>query len=290
MTSESNYKSREAEHLAKAAYEGIIERRTVQVEQLRLPTAVGETFVLRFGDPSAPPLVLLHGSAANSSSWAGEAAAYARHFLVHAIDLPGETGKSTPARPPYEGPAYPNWLAQVLDGLALDRVSIAGLSLGGWVGMRFAAAAAGRVERLALIAPGGLAAPKKSFIIKAAFYLPFGMWGIRRITNMVFSPSQAPPGTEEAFAFGLRNYNARRDNLPLVTDDELRSLTMPLFFIGGDSDALLDTAAGAERVKRVVPHAEVRVLRNAGHGLVAVAGELLPFLNAATREPSAPPQ
>jgi pimeloyl-ACP methyl ester carboxylesterase len=277
----SNYKSPRAEKDAMGIYDRSIANWPVPVDEVRVATALGETFVLAFGDSSRPPLVLLHGSAANSSTWGGEAAAYAREFRVYAIDLPGETGKSTPIRPPYAGTAYADWLGEVLDGLRLDRVHIAGLSLGGWAAMRFAASSPRRVKRVALIAPGGLAPAKKGFVLKALLYRPFGMWGIRRITNVVFSPDTPPPGAAEAFEFGLRNYNARRDNLPLVTDDELKSLTMPVFFVGGDQDALLDTNAGAERLRLLVPHSETTVLERRGHALLGAAAEVLTFLTSA---------
>ena len=288
LTATSNYKSPQAERVALDIYDRAIANWPVPVEQVRVATRLGETFVLAFGDSNRPPLVLLHGSAANSSTWGGDAAAYAREFRVYAIDLPGETGKSTPARPPYAGRAYAEWLTEVLDGLELERVHIAGLSLGGWAAMRFAASAPERVDQLALIAPGGLAPAKKGFVLKAALFSPFGMWGIRRITSVVFSPDTPPPGADEAFAFGLRNYNARRDNLPVVTDSELRELSMPVFFIGGDRDALLDTHAGAERLRRLVPHAQIKVLEGRGHALLGTAEDVLRFFGAEPK-PAAPP-
>jgi pimeloyl-ACP methyl ester carboxylesterase len=250
----------------------------VPYESRLVPTHLGETFVIVWGAETAPPLVLLHGSAANATSWGIDAAAYAKEFRVYAVDLPGEAGRSTPARPPYGGPSYPDWLAEVFEGLGLAEAAIVGLSLGGWVGIRFAAAHPGRVTRLALIAPGGLAPAGRGFVLKALLYAPFGMWGIRRITQVVFSPVPPPPGAAEQFANTLRTYRPRRDNLPLVTDKELLALRCPVLFLGGDRDALLDTDAGASRLQRLRPNAEVNVIPGAGHALLGTADRCLPFL------------
>ena len=40
-------------------------------EELRVATGAGETFVVVSGPVDAPPLVLLHGSGANTSTWRG---------------------------------------------------------------------------------------------------------------------------------------------------------------------------------------------------------------------------
>ena len=98
--------------------------------------------------------------------------------------------------------------------------------------------------------------------MKALLYRAFGDRGMERIARVVFAPDEPPAGAMEAFAFGLRNYRARRDNLPLVSDAELRRLKMPVLYLGGDRDALLDTAASARRVREFVPGADVRVLES----------------------------
>lgn len=97
----SNYRSPEGERLAMARYEETLARWPVALAQHYVETTVGPTFVISRGDPAAPPLVLLHGSVSNASSWGIDAEAYGARFHVHAIDLPGDAGKSTPARPPY---------------------------------------------------------------------------------------------------------------------------------------------------------------------------------------------
>ena len=274
----TNYKSPAAARRAAIIYDRSIAAWPVPVERRTIGTSLGDTFLLAFGDAGAPPLVLLHGSAANSSSWAGDAAEYARYFRVYAVDLPGETGKSTPVRPSYFGSAYSEWLAQVFDGLGIESAAVVGLSLGGWCGTKFAAASPKRVAQLVLLAPGGLAPSKSSFLFRAMLYRPLGMWGIRRICDLVFAPEPTPPGVDEAFAFGLRNYKPRRDNLPLITDSELGRLGMPLLFVGGDGDRLLDTAAGAARIASRAPRATVVELAGHGHALVGTAPRVVEFL------------
>ena len=79
----SIYKSamgREAVHaLYRRALAPVARSRTPNV---LVPTCQGDTFVIATGDAEAPPLVLLHGSGANSSIWLREIAALSRDHRV----------------------------------------------------------------------------------------------------------------------------------------------------------------------------------------------------------------
>jgi pimeloyl-ACP methyl ester carboxylesterase len=285
MTANVNYRSEAGYRLAMETYEKQLDAWPLPTERHFVQTTIGETFVVSWGESAEPPLVLLHGSAANSSTWGGDAARFATAFRIHAVDLPGETGKSTPTRPTYGGSAYSEWLTEVLDAIGLPRVSLVGLSLGGWAALRFAAASPERVERLVLLAPGGIAPSRKKFLAYAAFYGLFGGRGAREITKLVFSPQPAPPGMAEGFAFMLKHYRARHDNLPLITDAELSRLSAPALFIGGTKDALLDMPSSAERFSRLVPHGLAELDPMAGHALLDQGARVLEFLTSRETRP-----
>lgn len=115
---------------------------------------VADTALLhRPGDDARPALVLLHGIGSAADSWARLLAALDPAIGVYAWDAPGY-GRSAPvvARAPVPDD-YAARLAAVLDALALDRVVLAGHSLGALFAGRFAAAWPGRVAALALLSP-----------------------------------------------------------------------------------------------------------------------------------------
>ena len=280
MRGSINYGSERSYQLAMEVYDRQLAEWPVEAEQQWVATTIGDTFVLSWGDAANPPLVLFHGSAANSATWGADAARFAAHFRVHAIDLPGETGKSTPVRPPYAGTAYVQWLCEVLDGLAIERPAICGLSLGGWLAFRFAAAQPARVDRLAVLAPGGIAPARKKFLITTAVFQLLGGRGIERITNLVFSPQPPPPGVAEGFAFMLKHYRARRDSLPVIPDDELSRISAPTLVVGGAKDALLDMPATCGRLSRLIPHATIHLDPTGGHALLGEGARVVEFLVA----------
>jgi pimeloyl-ACP methyl ester carboxylesterase len=276
----SHYRSAAGERAVMAAYDRAIEHWPVPCEGRMVPTRAGDTFVLCFGEPDAPPLVLLHGAATNSAMWAGDAAAYAPHFRVYAVDLPGEAGKSTPVRPPWQGPEFAGWLGDAFDGLGLDSARIAGISQGGWVALKLATAAPERVDRLVLISPAGVIADRPSFVLRALLYQRLGDWGARQIARMVFAPRPAPAEVAAGVAFMARHFRARVGILSRFTDDELRRVAMPALLVGGEGDALRDERAIARRLSELLPRLQTVLVPDAGHALPSV-DQALPFLTTA---------
>lgn len=55
---------------------------------------------------------------------------------------------------------------EVIKGLGLTDCSIAGLSLGGWMALRYATVYPERVTDLVLLCPGGLAMQRRDFLLR----------------------------------------------------------------------------------------------------------------------------
>jgi pimeloyl-ACP methyl ester carboxylesterase len=104
---------------------------------------------------SGPALLLLHGIGDSSGTWAGLIPALAEHFTVVAPDLLGH-GKSDRPRADYSVPAYACGMRDLLALLDIDRATIIGHSLGGGIAMQMSYQFPELVERLILVAPGGV--------------------------------------------------------------------------------------------------------------------------------------
>jgi pimeloyl-ACP methyl ester carboxylesterase len=136
-----------------AAYAAALTRWPVPVTSREVGTRFGTTHVLVSGAASAPPMVLLPGGGATALAWAGAIRLLAAVRRVHVLDPVGDAGRS-PATTPLTGTDdVTGWLGQVLDGLGLGSVDLAGHSYGGWQALTFALDRPGRVRRLALVDP-----------------------------------------------------------------------------------------------------------------------------------------
>jgi pimeloyl-ACP methyl ester carboxylesterase len=264
-------------------YLQILDRWPVPSERVTVRTREGETFVLVCGSKEAPPLLLFHGSGANAAMWMGDVVEWSKHFRCYAVDMIGEPGLSAPARPDLASDAYALWLDDVLAGLGLQRAAIVGISLGGWLALDYATRRPERVEKLALLCPGGVGR-QRGIVLFALPLALFGAWGRRRLRDLVLgreARGMNSPQTMWMAEFAsliFANFRPRRDRLPVFSDAKLRTLSMPLLAILGGEDTLLDSRDTQRRLARNVPHADIRFLPKVGHlirGQTATIGEFL---------------
>jgi pimeloyl-ACP methyl ester carboxylesterase len=279
----SVYKSDEAERAVRERYLEILKHWPVPNRQLRVPTREGETFIIACGDESAPPLLLLHGSIANSAMWIGDVAAWSKHFRIYAVDMIGDAGLSAPSRPPLSSDAHALWLDDVLQALSLTRVSMAGVSLGGWLALDYAIRRPGRVENLVLVCPGGVGRVKVEVVLKLLPLQMLGSWGKRKASEVVLgrapaNPSPALQSFLQFFQLIQENFRPRRVKLPVFSDDALKSLNMPVLAIVGGKDVLIDSDGTKRRLERNVAGVQIRYIPEAGHFIPAQTAPILDFL------------
>lgn len=230
------YKSEAGRQAIEAQYRRALDRWPVPCEQRVTPTRQGDTFVVACGDVASPPLVLLHGSGANSSTWMRDVARWADTHRVYAIDMIGEPGLSAPARPPLASPAYADWLDDVWSGLGIDRASVVGVSLGGWLGLDFALRRPHRVTSLSLISPSGIGRQNAWLLAKVALLRLFGRRGLVKSLELVSGTRvQLPLPLLEALFVVSENFRYRREPIPRVSDAALVALQPPLLAIVGQT-------------------------------------------------------
>jgi pimeloyl-ACP methyl ester carboxylesterase len=264
-------------------YRELLARWPVPNVHLSVPTSQGDTLVVASGPVGAPPLVLLHGSGATTAMWLGDVAAWARDFRVYALDIPGEPGLSTPSRPALASDGYARWLGEVLDALGVDRASIVGTSLGGWIAADFATRHPDRVQRLALITPSGIGRQKVGMLLLALLLLLFGHRGREITMRLVLGPAANALGDMGDYVLLIhQHFRPRREKIPRFTDKALTRLTMPVLAVVGGKDALLDSTGTKRRLEHNAPHATVELLPDAGHLLPRQTDRILTFLNSCT--------
>jgi pimeloyl-ACP methyl ester carboxylesterase len=282
------YKTLEGQRLVEEQYRKILTYWPVANRQFRVPTQEGETFVIECGEESAPPVVLLHGSLANSASWMGDVALWAQRFRVFAIDVIGEPGLSGPSRPPLNSDTYALWLDDVMNALCLEHASFVGVSLGGWLALDYATRRSKRINRMVLVCPGGIGRQKIGILFKVAFFNLCGSWGKRKLREAILgrmpdgevSPAMRKFG--EFFALLHKSTKPRTEKLPVFSDAALRALTIPVLVIVGANDALLDSMDTRRRVEGLLDNGEVRYIEEAGHLILGQGAAIAEFMNGST--------
>jgi pimeloyl-ACP methyl ester carboxylesterase len=276
------YKSEEGKRAILATYKGILEAWPVPNKQYTVRTAYGDTFVIESGNSGAPALVLLHGSMANSFTWFSDVPALSEHYHVFAVDLIGEAGFSAQSRPAYQSGAYEKWLGEVLGQLGIASCSMVGLSLGGWMALRYATVFPEKVDRLVLLCPGGLFRERRDFLWKSLL-MKLQKGGVDKTVRGMMGGGQAEAdGMEHVLAYIAligRQEKPRMAKLAIFSDKELARLTMPVYVLFGDSDIMLRAEESVARIRRIAPNVQTEILPNTGHAVVGQAQRILKFLN-----------
>ncbi len=278
MTNASLYKSAAGERAVMSTYDAALQNWSVPFTTQTIPTRYGSTFVIASGEETAPPLILLHGAGGNSTIWAGDVGQFCRRYRVYAIDLVGEAGKSAATRPEWDSPAFAEWLQDVMEGLQLQQAALVGVSQGAWTALKFAVTAPHRVSRLVLIAPGGIIPDRLSFALKAVVLMMFGQRGIKHMVRDLFGDAPVPEDVSAIVVQITTSFKPRIGVLPIFSDEELQTLTMPILLVGGTKDIMRDVDKIAVRLTRLVPNLTVKRVPGAGHAMLETASHLADFL------------
>lgn len=255
-----------------------------------------EIFVLQAGPESGPVVLFMHGTGAWSETWRESLNALAgAGFRATALDLPPFGHSQRPSTARYSRPDQARRIVGVLDALQVRRAILVGHSFGGGPTIEAALLAPERVRALILvdaalgIRPDGSAAAPASAAVRTLLALTpirdgvvatflTNPWFTRRLlAAFLADPAAATAervavyqkpltirGTTRAVGEWLPELLAPA--APSLSEDPAtyRALTTPLTAIWGARDTVTPLAQG-ERLTRLVSHAKLAILPQAGH-------------------------
>ena len=273
------FKSEEGKKEIFKYYELLLTKVDSAYEEIKVNTSYGDTYLIAMGEKNLPPLILLHGSGMNSAMWIKEMEQYSLKHRVYAIDMPGEPGKSDERQLPFESDDFSNWLNEVFNVLSIEKASIVGISLGAWLGAKFAIKYSEKVNKLVLLCPAGIGPQKKSFIFKFLFYSLYGEKGIDKLYYKINGDKLIPQIMLNYQKLIAKHFNFRRVTIPIFSDNELKKLTMPVALFVGGKDIMLHSEKTANRLGSLLNHAEINYIQEEGHSIVNQGECIREFLN-----------
>ncbi|WMJ81576.1 alpha/beta hydrolase [Clostridium sp. MB40-C1] len=279
MRKNSVFKTQEGKNDVIKHYDLFLEKWAVSYEKFYLNTRYGKTFIIASGKKSNPPIILLHGSGINSVMWLRDIEEYSNNYRVYAIDILGEPGKSDENRPSLSDSYYAEWLNDIFNDLSLKKANVVGFSLGACLSIKFSISYPEKVNKLVLLCPSGIGPQKKAFIFKAMVYKLLGEKGIDKLYYKVNGSQFIPEEMLKYQKLIGKSFNYRRETIPLFSDNELKLLTMPIVLFVGGKDIVLHSYKTARRLRKLLPHAKINILPEAGHYTVNNVNKIIEWLN-----------
>ncbi len=241
-------------------------------------------FSRRFGDPTKPPLVILHGLLGSSRNWQTVARELGDRFDIHALDL--RNHGDSPHSPAMNYAAMVGDVCAWADAAGIARAAFLGHSMGGKAAMLLATQFPARVEKLVVldIAPrayrrhnaGDFDAMNSLDLekLKTRAEADAGLekcgvsdWAMRQflLTNLIQKTAGDNAG-EEKFVWKI-NLKTLTEALGKLSGELLDAGAIfpgkTLFIRGGKSDFIRDE--DFEKIRRHFPAAEFETIAGAGH-------------------------
>jgi pimeloyl-ACP methyl ester carboxylesterase len=234
-------------------------------------------------DGDGPPCLLLNGGLMSIRAWDAVAIPLATRFRVVRCDLRGQL--LSPGAAPASIEAHADEVVRLLDALALDRVHVAGTSMGAFVAVVLAARHPDRARSVVAMTAAECitddAWEAATVVIAAARAAAAGGDGGRVLD--LLGPATFSDAFYERFAAQMAQRRAVIASLPgwwfeAVADmlTSLRGLdlrphaariTCPALVIGAALDRTFPIAH-SERLCAAFPHARLDIVPNAPHGMV----------------------
>ncbi len=237
------------------------------LERLSYDVNGTKTIVLAGGDPTAPPLVFLHGAGTFHGSGFAEAWTAQHRVLLPFHPGYGESGDIEDLHDVHDLVLHYTELFDQL-GLTSD-VNLVGFSLGGLVAARFAIEQKHRLRRLVLVAPTGLRVP--GVTVDDLFRIPPEELMERLVHRMETLQPHLPTDPHDV-DFIVDRYRETRTTAIMLWEHPydrvlprwLGRVDIPSLIVWGDDDRLLPVEL-APAWAALLPQATVATFPAAGH-------------------------
>lgn len=254
-----------------------------QPEDLPLPT--GHYLTLPGGlrlhyldEGTGPVVVWLHGSGPGASGFSNFKGNYPQFteagYRNLVLDLPGFGRSDKPDDVQYDLAFFLDSVTGLLDALDIDRCTVLGNSLGGAIALGLALRLPRRIERLILLAPGGVEERETYFMMEGIVRMvslfnagPVGLEEMRSMMRLqLFDDSILPQSLllERVAVAQTQPKNLFSTmQVPNMTS-RLGELQCPILGFWGSNDNF-NPVGGAQRIIDGAPDARFIVLNRCGH-------------------------
>lgn len=224
---------------------------------------------------SGEAVILLHGLGGNATNWAFNIPALAQKYRVIVPDQIG-FGRSDKPFINYRIATYVDFLDALYKELKIERATLVGNSMGGWIAAAYTLAHPEKVEKIVLVDAAGFAPPADFDAKTLSFLNPSTREGMKQLATLVFSNKQLFT-TDAAIDLMLTQRMTAGDGYTIqsmiesiarredMLDNRLGGIKKPTLLIWGRDDGLVPLADSGERFKREIAGAQLLVIDGAGH-------------------------
>ena len=252
------------------------------------------------GEPTAPPLILLHGWPSSALLWRNIIPVVADHFFVLAPDLPGHGKSDKPEVMVYDLDCLRNFIIDFCDALDLKTTRLVAHDLGGMAALSLAVRHPERIEKLVIMNTS----PYSDWHWKLSVFIsllkqPFltdiflntfmfkmvlsnGFYDKTNVTPEIISLYREPWAKTKEGRIAFSKTIAIPPEAMVESRDNLRRIALPCLILWGKKDQFFPFGV-AKKLHADIPDSYLVGIDKAGHFLQEeqpqqIADHLLDFL------------
>ncbi|MEP2446274.1 MAG: alpha/beta hydrolase [Balneola sp.] len=147
------FKSEQGKKEILSLYDKKLESLNLDFEYLTVQTSFGKTNIIATGDPTNPPIIIVHGSNGCAPIALETYANLYKIFRVFAVDVLAQPNKSADTRLSMKDNSYGKWMNEIITDLKIESVTMAGFSFGGLIILKTLEYNESRIKEVYLSAP-----------------------------------------------------------------------------------------------------------------------------------------
>lgn len=221
-------------------------------------TSLGKTNIIITGNPSNPPLMLIHGSNGCAPVALETCPHLSKHFQVFAIDVLAQPNKSAETRLSMKDNSYGKWMHELIDTLNLNQVTLSGFSFGGLVILKTLEESCKNIKHAFLVCPSYIVNGNPLMALWKVF-IPMKRFMRSKNPKFIEKFSEALFTERDAFAIEyltkvFTHFNMDFSPLPVISKTSAKKITTPITIFGADKDLFFPGHKMIKRAKRLFPN------------------------------------
>ncbi len=261
---DSLFKSEKGKEETLGLYNEKLKGLKIDFQYKEIDTAFGNTNLIITGDASKPPILLVHGSNGCAPIALETYKGLESQFQIFAIDVLAQPNKSAETRLSMRNEDYGKWMHEVIRGLELKNVTLAGFSFGGLVILKTLEYQEHNIKEVFLTAPAYIVngnpfkAFFKVFIPMKRYMKTKKVTYVERFLKELFTE-------KDAFAIQFLSkvfihFEMDFNRVPVIKTNAAKLIKTPITIIAAKNDLMFPGIKLIQRATKIFPALKKTVL------------------------------
>jgi len=243
----------------------------VNFDEHYIDNSYGTTYIIESGNRDKPKLILLHWFSFNSTIWIPMIEELSNNYHIFAVDIMGDMGKSNMLIPIETDEDIAKWGSEVINGLGLEKVILAGFSNGGYQAATIARIYPDLIDKLILLAPAATIDNFSFTFFKTV--IGTALFPTTKNVDRFIDTFSAYPERWKSYSKIMLKQAFKGSKIQvkvyprLLTPQEMRNISMPTLLILGSEERIYNPIKAIKNANQNIPNLTVELIDDCSHAI-----------------------